>query len=249
MAAPPPPASPVVEGQLDPRKSCFVFVCGRKGTGKSELCKALFRTYPYDRLAIDPTHDLDDLGDDVIDITELPGRFPEPEDGKTRVSLRYLPDPGSPTYEDDLDRAVGLAFFNPHKRCFVLVDEIAEVTTANKTGPHMRRALHQGRHRNLTMAMAGPRSKDVNPLCIAQADYVYVFDLPHPLDRERVAANIGWPPNDFSDAVDTLGEHEYLRYEASTKELTSWPPLPIRQKPARKKPEPWHEREIGGSRV
>ncbi len=227
------PQGAIVESQLDPNKAVFVFVCGRKGTGKTELAKTLARSYPYDRLVIDPTHDIDDLDLDPErpeweDLDELPSTFPGPDDDhERRRSLRYLPDPGSDTYDDDLDRAVGLAFFNPRRRTFLLCDEIAELTTPNRTGPHMRRALNQGRHRNLTMVMCGPRPKTINPLCISQADYVYVFQMPHPLDQEVVAHNIGWSPKDFQAKVNALGEHEYLRYDAVAAELTHWPPLPI----------------------
>jgi len=213
-------------GRFKAEKSVFSFCCGKKGSGKSELAKMLYRTYPYDRLAIDPTHDLTDLGADVETIDELPGRFPVDDDGE-RVSLRYTPDIGSPTYNDDLDRAVGLALYHPNRRCFLLADEIADLTTASKTPPHMRRALAWGRHKNLHLAMCNPRPKDVNPLVISQADFVYVFRIPHPLDQERVAACIGWPPGEFAERVQALDQYEYLRYDALNEELTHWPPLPL----------------------
>lgn len=215
-------------GRIDPNKPTFVFVCGKKGSGKSELAKMLFRSYPYDRLCIDPTHDCQDLGPDVETIDELPSHFPVDDDG-ARVSLRYIPDPGSPTYADDLDRGVGLALYHPHKRCFLHADEIVDLTTANKTGPHMRRALSFGRHKGLSAAFCNPRAKDINPLIISQADFVYVFKMPHPLDKERVAACIGYPPQEFADHVDALGKYEYLRYDSDNEELTHWPPLPLRR--------------------
>ncbi|HEX6869892.1 MAG TPA: hypothetical protein VF163_02235, partial [Micromonosporaceae bacterium] len=54
----------------------------------------------------------------------------------------------------------------------------------------------------------------IDPLCLAQADLVYTFELKNPNDRKRVAEDIGWDPNDFSAAVHDLGRHEYLRFDA-----------------------------------
>jgi len=55
-----------------------------------------------------------------------------------------VPDPGDASYEDNLDRAVGLAFYHPDKRCMLLADEVAELTRANLVNEHVptRYTLH-----------------------------------------------------------------------------------------------------------
>lgn len=213
-----------VESRIDPRGSTFVTILGAKGAGKSVLASRLWSTYPFDRLCIDPSGDAQ-VGEDIDRIGDpLPLRWPAMAEG--RSSLRYVPDPGSPSYADDLDRAVGLGF--RRGRCLVWVDEIAELTRANRTPPNMRRALHQGRHRRLSLLMCGPRPIDIDPLVISQADLVYVFRTPHPRDKERIAALIGWRPDHFAAAVDGLGPYHYLRWGARDQELVEFPPIPAR---------------------
>lgn len=215
-------AKPLTQ-RIDPRKGAtFVAIFGKKRSGKSVLAHRFWSTWPYDRLAIDPHNELDEPDTHVLR-DPLPMRLPGPLGDDERTSHRYVPDPGSRTYVDELDRAVGLAY--NHRRTLLWLDEVGDLTRANYTPPYMRRALHQGRHRQLSMLMCGPRSIDINPLVIAQADLVYVFDMPHPRDRERVAAVIGYPPKAFDEAVHALGEHEYLRWDGH--ELVHFPKLPL----------------------
>lgn len=212
-----------VRTRVNPRKSAFLTIVGKKGSGKSVLARRFWETYPFDALAVDPHGELGD--ERAVPLKDpLPARWPFPADHErgSASKLCYVPDPGSPTYKDDLDRAVGLAF--NHRGCLLWLDEVADLTTANSTPPYMRRALHQGRHRDLTLMMCGPRPVDINPLVISQADLLFVFDLPNPKDRERIASTIGYPPKAFDERVHALGEHEYLRWDG--KELLHYPPVP-----------------------
>ena len=214
----------------DPRKAVQIFVCGKKGFGKTELAWHLFDGYPFDELAIDPNRDLK-TGDDFLELdhpppTRWPGeRYRQVLDRpRGRQRLIFRPDPALSEWRDDMDRAVGLAF--AHGRTCLFVDEAHEAAPANQTPPHMRRALRQGRHADLTLILATPRPMTIDPLCISAADYVYVFKLPNPADRRRVAENIGWDPRDFDDAVAGLRKFEFLRYDHAADDLAHFPPLP-----------------------
>lgn len=212
---------------LDPDTSHFIFVTGRKGSGKSVLAQRLWDTYPYDRLVIDPTGDID-AGEETENLSApLPPSWPVRHDDN-RSSLRFVPNRLDPSYKDDIDRAVGLAFFHP--RTLLWADEIHELTRANATPPHFDMALHQGRHQKMTLVMCGPRPMDINPLCISQADYVYVFALPNPKDRQRVAETIGFAPKEFDRYVQGLGQYHYLRWDAREQILDLFPPLPTKPK-------------------
>jgi len=216
-----------VRAKVSARRSVFQTILGRKGSGKSVLARRFWDTYPYDELVIDPHGEFTDpdartLHDDELGTNAWPAAR-EFGDRNRRVKLRYIPDMGSKSRTDNLDRAVGMAF--NHRRCHLLIDEIVLLTRANSTPPYMARALHMGRHRHLSLTMCGPRPVDVDPLVISQADYLYVFQLPHPLDRQRVAAVIGYPPNAFDAAVAGLGRYEYLRWDGD--ELIHFPPVPL----------------------
>jgi hypothetical protein len=226
-------------GPFDPDKGVFFFISGRKGSGKSVFARRIWDSYPYDKLVIDPTGDvranLREEGVQFVDLQEpMPLRFPRAGAGMERDEKRapttavYVPDMGSAEAEDEMDRALGLAIRN--RRTAAWVDEIGVLTRNGRTPPNLRRGLHHGRHDQLTLIQAGPRPKDIDPLCISQADIVVTFDTPNPMDRKRIAENIGWPPPLFDQAVYDLGEHEYLMYNAFDHTLTHMPKLPPRRR-------------------
>lgn len=223
-------------GLLDPDTPTIVSIFGRKRSGKSVLASRLWRTYPFDRVCIDPAGDADvgreDDPQDPIRVIhgtgdDIPTRFPTDPDGK-RMSVRYEGDVGSATYQDDLDRAVAIGLFHPRKRCLMWVDEVGDLTTGNKTPPNFRRALHKSRHYGLSMLMCGPRPMDVNRLVVSQADLLYVFDLPIPEDRERIAKTIGYDPREFDEIILGLPLHGFVQWDATARTLTEYPPLPLR---------------------
>jgi hypothetical protein len=225
--------------QLDPTKPNHITIVGRKGSGKSVLARRFWAGWPGDRLVIDPTGDVD-AGEDAERLElPLPSRWPnnplgdlEAVGGKPkRSTLRYVPDMGASTYVDDMDRAVGLAFTKGH--ALLWVDEVGELTNASSTPPHVRRLLHQSRHRKLSMLFCGPRPMDINPLVMSQADYIAVFRLPNPADRKRIADVTGLDLGELEDALAEAVsvDHGYVWYDVVAEELLICPPLPHRGPP------------------
>lgn len=204
-------------GELDIGDGRIIACLGKKRSGKSKMARLLFDTYPGDRLVIDvngtdgPVGGVHEIRGSV---EELPARWPEHlRDDKEPMTLRYVPDAGSPTFIEDMDAAVGLAW-KRGKVC-VLVHEMGLLAEANRTPPNTRRVLQSNRHREVTLIACAPRPLTMDPLVLLQADIVYTFDLPNPADRRRVAETIGWPPREFDEAVLELGPHEYLRYDSN----------------------------------
>jgi hypothetical protein len=216
----------------DPRKSTQIAIVGKRGSGKTEIGYSLFDSFPYDRVLIDPNGDIKiDPAADVVDLEPpVPSRWPAERfrelqgDKKKPQTLRFVPQFNSDTYLEDMDRVAGLAF--THGRTCLFVDEAHELAPAGRVPPHMRRNLRQGRHNDLTMILATPRPLTVDPLVVANADWVYVFKLPNPNDRKRVAECIGYDPKAFDAAVHALGPFEYLRYDSEADDLAWFPALP-----------------------
>lgn len=216
--------------QLDPSLNSIVLCIGRKGSGKSHAARVLYRDWPgVDRITIDVNGDAEP-GDDAERISPpFPSALPARKDDGRPLNLWYVADPASSAYRDELDRAVGLALFPRERRTLLWVDEIGEVTQANRTPPHLRTLLQQSRHFHASAILCGPRPMNIDPLCINQADRVLIFDLPNPRDRERVAENIGFPPKVIDDAVEGLRKRpkfSFLMYVASEHRLYACPPLP-----------------------
>lgn len=207
------------QGRIDPHAGRIITCVGKKGSGKSVYGLTLFASYPGDRIVLDIAGDDGPVGEDVMDLHgtlhELPGSWPEHwRDGERRMTLRYVPDPGSPTYLADLDHVVGLAI--RHGECCLLVHEMGRLCPVNRTPPNTSRALEHGRHGGATTQIyCGPRSQGVDPLLLQQADLIVVFELQARADRKRIAENIGWDVNEFDQLVQELRKHEHLVYDAN----------------------------------
>lgn len=217
-------------GALDVSTGLIISCYGKKKSGKSVMALMLARSYPGDLVVLDiagddgpqvPNHHsvLGELTDDPVhDLTgtvdELPSRWPEHlRKEKERIILRYFPDAGSPTYADDMDAVVGLAY--AHGKCALLVHEMGVLAPANQVRPHTRRVLMHNRHRQLTVICCMPRPKGIDPMVLGQSDLVYTFDVPQTMDTQRIAEVIGWPAQDFAAEVKDLGPHEYLRFDTN----------------------------------
>lgn len=216
---------------LDPDKNQIIFICGRKGSGKSVNARETFRAWPgVDKLVIDPTGDADSSLPQQVTVHKLPSALPAPKRRGEHVVLRWVADQASPTYREDLDRALGLALRPKNRRVLVWVDEAEEVFPAGRIGPEGRTLLAQSRHWYVSLIAATPRPMGIDPKLLSQADRVVIYDLPHPRDRERIAASIGIEPKVLArelDATRAMGEHWFMMYDAREHALYRVPPLPM----------------------
>jgi hypothetical protein len=214
-------------GELDLGDGRLILCVGKKRSGKSVMARLLFATYPGDRIVLDVAGDDGPSGRDVIDLqgdcSTLPERWPEHRrDGDKPMTLRYVPDHGSPTVMEDMDAIIGLAMKHGREQrdqgkpgCCLLVHEVGVVAPPHKSPPHMRRLLNANRHYAVTGIMCGPRPMNIDPLVLQQADLVYGFEMPNRNDRVRLGEQMGWDAGELDAAFRELGPHEYLRFDAN----------------------------------
>lgn len=220
---------------LDPdRDSTLILLVGRKGSGKSVAARELYRSWDQDKLVIDVNGDADPGPDAQRIQVPLPSKFPAgagPLVNEPAKSLHFRADPGAPTYRDDLDRAIGLALYPQDLPVLVWIDEIGEVCKgANSTPPNLRRLLMQSRHYRASALMCGPRPMNIDPLAISQADLIYIFDVPNPRDRDRLAENMGYPPRRLAAELEETrrrGKYWFLLWDANAGVPYRMPPIPV----------------------
>lgn len=226
-------------GELDATRPRIITCLGRKGSGKSIMARLLFDGYPRDRVVIDVAGDDGPDGEGVEQLhgtaDDLPRRWPEHlRKERERMTLRYVPDPASKTYIEDMDAVVALAW--AHRDCAILVHEMGVLAASNRTPPTTRRVLQMSRHNGITLIACAPRPITMDPKVLMQSDLVFVFELPNPDDRKSVADNIGQPRALIDAGVASLRPHEYLMYDANEpppeseldvdQRLVHYPPLP-----------------------
>lgn len=225
------------DGELDPQQGIIATFIGKKRSGKSVMALWFFMNYPGDRLVIDVAGDDGPYGPDVITlegtVETLPRKWPRylrryNDNGHPLpMTLRYVPDAGSATFLEDIDCVVGMAIEHDgmskgRPGCAILIHEAGVVAEVHKTKRNIRRLLMHNRHKTgpktggpKTVLLCMPRTKTVDTLCTQQADLVYVFELMGAEDRKRIAENIGWNVQEFHDAVEDLGPHEYLLFDSN----------------------------------
>jgi hypothetical protein len=167
----------------------------------------------------------------------VPGSWPEwMRDAETearQMTLVFRPDMGDPDALADIDRCIGLCMrgrdpaTGRNRPALMWADEIGEVAPVHRTGPAMRRALHHGRHHGLSMLMCGPEAKNVDPLCIAQADEVIAFRMLRAEHRKVLADNVGYGQDEFDAMNEALARFEHMRWTTETETFEHMAPLPL----------------------
>jgi len=225
-------SGPVAYPVLDPTKNQILAFFGRKGSGKSAAAREHFRGWPgADRLIIDINGDADPGAD--LDVIVLHGplvQLPERRDQRMPEVYRWIADPKSPTFREDVDKAIGAALFPRDRKVVIWIDEGGEVFPVNQTGPNGRLLLHQSRHFDVSALICAPRPKGLDPLAYGQADRVLMFDVPSPLDRQRLAETIGINPAKLATVMDVTnrrGPHWSTLYDSADHQLYRVPPFEL----------------------
>jgi len=185
---------------LDHSRPMFITAFGKKGSGKSAANREIYKAYPGDKLAIDVNGHADP-GEDAEKITELTKQWPAPVtmpgERRKRRNLHYVADPGSPTYYEDLDRAVQMALLPKDHPVMLWAGEAGELMPNGRGGSAMRRLLMQNRHYRTSVLFDAPRPVWLDKQVLLQSNLIMLFEMPDPDDRKRVAKATGHDPQMF----------------------------------------------------
>lgn len=219
---------------VDPTRSTIVLMFGTKGTGKSAAARALFDSWPADRIVIDPSGDArpDDPATKVYTApfdSQLPDPDQDAEPPQQRVTVWARLSRRSPTFTADQDGAMSMALYPRHRHKFVWRDEFALGTSAYTTTPADEDLMISSRHYNASGVFCCPRPRNIPKMAIQQADQVLMWNVPDPDDREYVAKNFGITvpvlEREYHDNR-RRSKHAFLLLDRAQDALLNCPPLP-----------------------
>ena len=199
-----------------------LFLTGATRTGKSTLARGLFLEAAAPRMVIDP-HDT------ALTVIKGAVTFSDParatndrgERWTTAATARFVPD--DPGDLDAYDQLYRWAF--AHYPRYVWLDEAAEAMPANNCPRGAHRYVAQGAKRALGHLACHSRPREVARSLIAQAQHLFIFDLPNPDDHAHLAAAAGIPPATLSGHLAALPRFGFLWWNQLERELTICPPL------------------------
>lgn len=199
---------------------------GRKGSGKSNLARVYFKSWPYDALLIDTTGDGDPDGSFT---TPWPGgrTWPEPENPeKPFTHYRVKPERTNPLFAEVIDDAI-LAIHEKPGPGLLWIDELREVAKVNQIRPGMMTVLNESRHGEVFVLGCGPRPVTIDPLMLTQADWVFVFELANVYDVRRVAQTCGVTEDALKACLKSTEKYGFVRLRADRPgHIDVYPPVP-----------------------
>ncbi|HEY2936757.1 MAG TPA: hypothetical protein VGJ25_09155 [Gaiellaceae bacterium] len=187
-----------------------VVFLGDPGQGKSEGMLNLFAIYGGQRILID-VQDHYELGPAALAEQPPPLEVDDPReiDWQHRT-IRYVPRrPGDRREMDALHHAIF-----QRGDMLVAADELEDIAPSQGGGPppFVRKVLKQGRKIKVTFAGTSQRTAGID-LSARNAEHACVFRLSEPDDLRAIAGRLGLSVYELHQALNALGEHEYLRHD------------------------------------
>lgn len=212
---------------------------GARGTGKTAWVVQLLLQLRPARLAVwDFKHDpaLRNTGQAVTDLAALIRAMAAPQ-----FQLRYLVD-----HDQDIHAQFQLFCLAcwAAGNLVMFVDELPEVTKANKAPPAWRKCVNvgrdyvdQGKRKSLTIIGAGQRPAECDKSFIANCDVVHTGRLGHLGDAKQMAAAWGCKPEDLTTLPDLAWIEKRAHQAGLSRGVLTFrngPPAAVKKKPAGK---------------
>jgi hypothetical protein len=181
------------------------------------LARTVFLSAEAPRLIVDPQDS---------ELTAVAGAvtFSDPKrPPRDAATARFVP--RDPADRHAYDLVYRWAF--EHYPRYVWLDEAGQAAPATGFPRWLNTYVVQGRKRSLGHVACHARPREVNRNLIAQANHVFVFDLPNPDDRRHLADLMGLPVADLEEDLAALPEFGFLWWDGDT--LLSCPPLRVQR--------------------
>lgn len=171
---------------------------GTTGSGKGvSVRERLSEEKPRRLLIWDP---LGEYGEFVTrTVTRLDDLAQSAKAGEFRVA--YWPGPDSTKFADKFALFCRIVFAAGDLT--MMVEELADVTTASWAPVPWRRCTKQGRHRKLCIIASTQRPADVDKSFLSSCTFIRCFQLGEPNDEKAMAARLRVPVEDVAKLVTT----------------------------------------------
>lgn len=193
------------------------------GRGKSQLARALFLSAPAPRLVIDPADSSATELDGAVTFHDATRATNDAgESWREAATARFVPH--DPDDLDAYDAVYRWAFYAGPRRIW-LDEAIFVLPSQGRKAPWARKYVVMGRKRQLGHQACHTRTVEIDPNLIAQAQHVFVFALPHPADRARIADLTGIALATLETELAALEHHGFLHWDQAATTLTAYPAL------------------------
>lgn len=197
----------------------IVGVIGASGSGKSRWLKDGLRRMRPSRLLIwDPQDEYGEFGQVVTDTRELVEVLAAlgPTDG---FQIVYRPGDDMSTYRWKFDLFCEIAY--QIERLCVVVEEVADVTSASYAPPYWSRLSRKGRHRAMTMFAVTQRPAVIDKTFLGNCTLIHCCRLNDKNDISVMAATLGVPVDDVRNlkADPDTGVFQFIERNMQTGEI------------------------------
>lgn len=194
----------------------IVGVIGASGSGKSRWLKDGLRLMQPSRLLVwDPQDEYGQFGDVVTDSRELVERLAAltSQDG---FRIVYQPGDDMSTYKWKFDLFCEIAY--QIERLCVVVEEVADVTTAGWAPPYWSRLSRKGRHRAMTLFAVTQRPAVIDKTFLGNCTLIHCCRLNDKNDISVMAAVLGVAVDDVRNlrADPASGVFQFIERDMQT---------------------------------
>lgn len=188
----------------------IIGVVGASGSGKSHWLKNAIRAGKPHRLLIwDPQDEYGTFGRVVGDLRELVEILATLEEADG-FALVYQPGDDMSTYKDKFDLFCELAYMVDG--VCVLVEEVADVTSASYAPPYWSRLSRKGRHRAMTLFAVTQRPAVIDKTFLGNCTMIHCCRLNDENDIRTMARILGVPDGHVRNlrADEVAGRFEFI---------------------------------------